>query len=209
MSGGPIDRRRVGPYTKALIQKEAVRLFNERGFRGTTMRDIAAACDLTPAAFYNHFDSKERLLAAIVTHTYDAMEAAVKDATASADPDPAAQLTASIRAMTRWIFQNPDYARLARRELRELEPLDRARTRKRSVLERAQVEAILEMGVKSGSFTLPPMNEQLDAIRMTSVVILTLVADVTHSFLQEGTTHSSRFEDLLVEVIGRVVGRPN
>ncbi|MEN0071250.1 MAG: helix-turn-helix domain-containing protein, partial [Propionicimonas sp.] len=48
---------------------EATRLFVERGFDGTSMREIADACRVTKAALYYHFPSKADLLLDIV-HAY-------------------------------------------------------------------------------------------------------------------------------------------
>ena len=45
-------------------------LFFESGFLATTIRDVTSRCGLTPAAFYNHFESKESLLATIVYVTF-------------------------------------------------------------------------------------------------------------------------------------------
>lgn len=41
----------------------AMRLFVERGFSATSMRDIAKAADVTPGLAYHYFDSKQKLFA--------------------------------------------------------------------------------------------------------------------------------------------------
>jgi len=43
-----------------------MRCFAERGFRGTTTRELAEAVGITEAALYRYFESKEALYAAIV-----------------------------------------------------------------------------------------------------------------------------------------------
>ena len=48
-------------HTKAL--QSASRLFRERGFSGASISEIMTATGLTHGSFYNHFDSKEDLLA--------------------------------------------------------------------------------------------------------------------------------------------------
>ncbi len=48
-------------HTRAL--QAAARLFRERGFAGASISEIMAATGLTHGSFYNHFDSKEDLLA--------------------------------------------------------------------------------------------------------------------------------------------------
>lgn len=41
----------------------AMKLFVERGFSATSMRDIAAAANVTPGLAYHYFDSKQKLFA--------------------------------------------------------------------------------------------------------------------------------------------------
>jgi AcrR family transcriptional regulator len=49
------------------------RLFAERGYHGTSTRDIAEACDLPPASIYNCFSSKEELFGALVKTYFDVL----------------------------------------------------------------------------------------------------------------------------------------
>jgi AcrR family transcriptional regulator len=48
-----------------LILNEAARLFREKGYEATTMRDIAVAVDMLPGSIYYHFAAKEDLLVAV------------------------------------------------------------------------------------------------------------------------------------------------
>jgi TetR/AcrR family transcriptional repressor of nem operon len=50
------------------ILNEAGRLFRERGFSGVSVSEIMKATGLTHGPFYNHFDSKEALMADSVMH---------------------------------------------------------------------------------------------------------------------------------------------
>lgn len=74
-SGRPSDSRRP-----ALLDA-AARLFAERGFAGTSMRDIAASVGMLSGSIYYHFPSKQALLMAVheesVRHTLQAVEAAM------------------------------------------------------------------------------------------------------------------------------------
>jgi AcrR family transcriptional regulator len=62
----PAKRTRRGPYTRKQILDAALRLFSERGFARTTVRDIAREAGITDAAIYYHFESKRDLLEALV-----------------------------------------------------------------------------------------------------------------------------------------------
>jgi AcrR family transcriptional regulator len=57
------------------MQAESLGLFLERGYRGTSVRDIADAIGVTVPALYYHFKSKDGLLAAIVEPFADDGEA--------------------------------------------------------------------------------------------------------------------------------------
>lgn len=59
-------RTRRGPHTRQQILDASLRLFSERGFARTTVRDIARQAGITDAAIYYHFGSKRELLDALV-----------------------------------------------------------------------------------------------------------------------------------------------
>src|SRR5262249_47278005 len=59
------------------ILRAAARLFRERGFADTGMRDIAAAADLSAANLYHYFDGKNNLLFYCQDRALDRMLAAV------------------------------------------------------------------------------------------------------------------------------------
>src|SRR5258706_15843543 len=103
----PPDRRRNGPVTKAKLERAAALLFDTRGFRTTTMKDIAEECGLTPAAFYNHYPSKQDILFSIVVNSYDRLVNSVNEAMKVAGNSPIDRLHAAICAMSNWLLENP------------------------------------------------------------------------------------------------------
>lgn len=56
------------------ILETAARLIRERGYEGTSMQEIAAACRLTKAGLYHHIQNKEQLLFAIMNYGMDLFE---------------------------------------------------------------------------------------------------------------------------------------
>jgi AcrR family transcriptional regulator len=65
-TASPQKRTRRGPHTRQQILDASLRLFSERGFARTTVRDIARQAGITDAAIYYHFESKRELLEALV-----------------------------------------------------------------------------------------------------------------------------------------------
>jgi AcrR family transcriptional regulator len=54
-----------GRQTRQAIEDAARKLFEQRGFHGTTLADITSAAGKSPAVFYRYFGDKEELLAAL------------------------------------------------------------------------------------------------------------------------------------------------
>lgn len=52
--------------TKEQILEEALKLFSQSGYMGTSMNDIAAKLGVTKAALYKHYTSKQEILDSIV-----------------------------------------------------------------------------------------------------------------------------------------------
>lgn len=50
------------------IVRVAMRLFSQRGFRGTTTKEIAQAAGVSEAIIFRHFATKQELYAAIIDH---------------------------------------------------------------------------------------------------------------------------------------------
>ncbi|MEX0787030.1 MAG: TetR/AcrR family transcriptional regulator [Dehalococcoidia bacterium] len=63
-SKGPRKARR-GPLTRKQILDASLRLFSEKGFARTSVRDIARGAGITDAAIYYHFSSKRDLFEAL------------------------------------------------------------------------------------------------------------------------------------------------
>jgi TetR/AcrR family transcriptional regulator, cholesterol catabolism regulator len=61
------------------ILETAARLICERGYEGTSMQEIAAACRMTKAGLYHHVQNKEQLLFDIMSYGMDAFEQQVLD----------------------------------------------------------------------------------------------------------------------------------
>src|SRR5262249_26938659 len=58
----------AGEERRSQILAVAVTLFSDRGFRGTTTKEIAHAAGVSEAMVFRHFATKEELYAAILDH---------------------------------------------------------------------------------------------------------------------------------------------
>jgi AcrR family transcriptional regulator len=67
----------VRPDTRARIQQVAVELFTEHGYDGTSLREIAERLDVTKAALYYHFKSKEDIVASLMEDYAQKMDALI------------------------------------------------------------------------------------------------------------------------------------
>ena len=52
--------------TKEKILEEALKLFAQSGYMGTSMNDIASKLGVTKAALYKHYKSKQEILDSII-----------------------------------------------------------------------------------------------------------------------------------------------
>src|SRR6058998_1711357 len=74
--GGTMDgtkRQRRG-NTRQRIQDVALELFAEQGYDKTSLREIAERLDVTKAALYYHFKSKEDIVASLVEDYFGQMD---------------------------------------------------------------------------------------------------------------------------------------
>ena len=60
--------RMAGEERRLQILRVAMRLFSQRGFRGTTTKEIALAAGVSEAMVFRHFATKEQLYSAILDH---------------------------------------------------------------------------------------------------------------------------------------------
>ena len=110
--------------TKHLLRAEAVRLFAERGYSAVSMRDLAEAVGMRQGGIYNHFASKQALLADLMAGHMQALLVALE--TALPDQGSATErLAAFVRHHVTYHLDHPDDVFLAYMEIRSLEPENR------------------------------------------------------------------------------------
>jgi AcrR family transcriptional regulator len=142
----PRARRR--DRQRAAILRAAARLFRERGFADTGMRDIAGAADLSAANLYHYFDGKNDLLFYCQDRALDRMLDAVA-AARRASPSAAERLRLVLTAHVRTLLDDIEGA-TAHLQIESLPPALRAAiVKKRDRYEHA-LRRLIAAGIRSG-----------------------------------------------------------
>src|SRR5580698_313272 len=100
--------------------------FAERGFDGTSIRDIAARAGVSLSALYHYYPGKQALLAAILDEGMDDYLGRCQAALAATGPGPAERLTALVTATVRYRAERSVSSLILINEARALTTSDRA-----------------------------------------------------------------------------------
>jgi AcrR family transcriptional regulator len=114
-------RDEILAYKRERILEEAVKLFYERGFTGTTLDDIAAELGVTKPFIYTHFRGKVELLAALCKPTIEMSLEAVAKA-AGKPGTPTERLRLAITDFTKVVLQRQPNIAIYFREEKNLSP---------------------------------------------------------------------------------------
>lgn len=106
---------------RQLIVESAVRQMGERGYHGTSMRDIAEGAQITVASIYHHFASKQAILQHIMVGALEDTIAMTRGAVLRAGARPLDQLQAIMRVWTVFHATSRDQAIVTATELRSLD----------------------------------------------------------------------------------------
>ena len=150
-------REEILAYKRDRILQEAVKLFYERGFTGTTLDDIAAELGVTKPFIYTHFRSKVELLAALCQPTIEMSLEAVAHAAESAGT-PTERLRRAMGDFARVVLQRQANIAIFFREEKNLSPeaLADINTLRRK-FDRL-LSGLLREGVAAGEFHVPDVS---------------------------------------------------
>ncbi|QGK69003.1 TetR family transcriptional regulator [Allosaccharopolyspora coralli] len=184
--------------TRARLFEAAIAAFAEKGFHGTTTRDIAAAAGMSPAALYVHHKSKEELLHLISRAGHEQTLAVVRDAIAGAS-DPVERLRAVVRAFAVHHARGNTQARIINDELSALGPehAEEIRLLRRTISD--ELRHLVDTGVASGQFTVTNP-------RMTAVALLSLGIDIARWYREEGEWTPDEIGEHYADLATRLVG---
>ncbi|WP_019630329.1 TetR/AcrR family transcriptional regulator [Actinomadura atramentaria] len=180
------------------IIEAATLAFAERGYHGTTTRDIANRAGMSPAAIYVHHRSKEDLLFEISLAGHDATLALVR-AAAAEGVTPTERLSAVARAYFRWHAEDHTRARIVNYELHALAPDHLAAIAERRRGTQRVFRSIVEAGLATGEF-------RTDRVDMTVLAIVSLGIDIGRWYSDRGRWTpedvAAHFRDLALRLVG-------
>ncbi|MBI2780616.1 MAG: TetR/AcrR family transcriptional regulator [Chloroflexi bacterium] len=192
----------VEPTRRQAIEDVASELFRERGYAGTSIRDIARALAVQGASLYAHVTSKEDVLWAIVDRAATRFEAAATAAEAAADADrpgdPAEALAALVRAHVDVLTSDVDAAGVFVHEWRALAPEHRQAILDRRDAYEARFRRRIEDGIAVGAFAMTDPG-------IATSTLLSAVNGVAGWYDPNGRLPAARVADHLVELSIRMI----
>ncbi len=95
--------------TRGALLAAGQRLFGERGFEAATVAEIAEGADVAIGSFYNYFETKDELLAALLQETLAEHLRRMQARRAGID-DPAEAISVAHRHFVRLAWEEPEWA---------------------------------------------------------------------------------------------------
>jgi TetR/AcrR family transcriptional regulator, cholesterol catabolism regulator len=195
--GGTALQRRLG--------EAAIDLFYAHGALATTVREITAACGLTPGALYNHFTSKDHLLYVLIRDIHLLVNEQMDEALAIAGSEPVSQLVAMVRFLVAHTAGYKKRSRMANREFTVLtgERREEVRGLRRQIRDR--FSAILLAGAEQGVFDLAGGNDAPSAM-LASATISSMCVHISEWTLEHNPTDIADLQDRYVTMALRIAG---
>lgn len=138
------------------ILTTAGKLFSERGYHGTTVRDLAEALHIQNGSLYAHITSKEELLWKIIEEIDNLLVANAE--AVSQDLPPEEQMKQLVRAHLILMGQTLPYATVYLQEWRFLTAELQERSKAVRQAYEARFRKVVEAGVERGNFWVEDVN---------------------------------------------------
>jgi len=186
----------IGVETYKRVLKEALSLFARQGYAAVSTRQIAAACGLQVGALYNHFPTKQAILAGLMIGHMEALLEAFDKETSSSDPSEALQSFA--RFHIRYHIDKPEEVFIAYMELRNLEPEPLAQVTKLRQQYERHLRNILRDGNAKSVFKIAD-------VPVAAMAIISMMTGVNSWFRYGGRLSVVEIEEIYVNMIMSVV----
>ncbi len=177
---------------KTIIFREAARLFKERGYNGTTLRELAKRAGVKGASIYYHFSSKQDILYMIMEYTMSNLTNKVKIAIEN-EITPLEKLRTAIRFHIEYHTVDMDETYVADAELRNLEPENFKKIVKMRNDYETIFRSLMTEGIEAGLM-------EIDNISLASKALLQMCTGVSYWFNPDGTQTISEVADSYVNL---------
>ncbi|MGB7860383.1 MAG: TetR/AcrR family transcriptional regulator [Acidimicrobiia bacterium] len=172
------------------VVQAAGRLFSERGYHGTSMRDLGKELGLLGSSLYSHVSSKQDLLVEVVEEGARLFESSAESALASGGT-AATRLDTLVAGHVDVVLDNIEVARTFLNEARMLDPDHRAPiVDARNHYEEA-FRLVIREGVEDGSF-----NRRVD-VKTATIFILSILNAVERWYNPQGRLNRAGLVDEL------------
>jgi AcrR family transcriptional regulator len=179
---------------RASILDAATHLFGEKGYNGTTMRDIARALGMLPGSLYLHIDSKETLLVDIVEAGFDRFLALASEIANSPEP-PDMRLRRAIVEHVKAVGDSRERVMVVLHQWRFLTGADYDRVVEKRRIYQQSYERIVDEGVEAGIF-----NRDLDP-HVAVFTILGALNWVPEWFSPDGSASAQEIGERLADTL--------
>lgn len=146
------------------VLKAALEAFAEKGYHGTTTRQLAERSGLSVPGIYHHYRSKQDILFDLMMVIIDELIERSRQALVSSGDDPRDQFDALVESLLRFHMFRQKGAVVSTSELRSLEPGNRETYVARRDEQQAMILRIVQAGVDAGQFATPYPHDAARAI---------------------------------------------
>jgi TetR/AcrR family transcriptional regulator, cholesterol catabolism regulator len=193
-----IDRLEVETSNRNRVAQVAVRLFAEKGFAATGIREIGRQLGMTSAALYHYVERKEQLLVDVMT---SCLAEYLRGARAAVDSssDPVVQLCRLVHFHVATECINPLTSRVTDREVRSLTGDDHAQVMGlRDELEGLYRDVIV-VGAEQDAFEL------IDPV-ITRLALIEMCNSVANWYRPDGSLTVVELQERYAQLARRLVG---
>lgn len=182
VSGAKLDRQAAqDARTRQRILDAAGYCFAERGLRGTTLEEVAAAASVSKPLIYKHFDGKSGLVDAVIEQVHADWWAASSHALDTAGSATEA-LAAKFRATIEAAEKRPLLRAILRQDLSFLSAEHRAHFARARIQSRQRTIELLRWGVHAGEFRADlDVEPTADALETVLTGLITRILRTSHA----------------------------
>jgi AcrR family transcriptional regulator len=188
----------AAPAREDQVRAAALRLFKEKGYHATSMRDIAAAVDINNGSLYSYIKSKEDLLVPVFEQAQGVLLSEIEQISGDASLSPTERLKRAIHAHVTAVADNLDVLTVYLSEWRQLGTESLATNRDQRAHYSYLFHEILRDGVAAGEF------RHMD----TRIVMLGMIGMCNYLFRwyrPDGRLTPDQIADELIEMVMRGV----